>query len=248
MDCDSARIQNDLSGFHAWDSQRGTDRDGDWDGHRSGRGRRDDGHFRYEHGTALNDLVVTPGETMQTSATVVCRAGYASSVRHVTSSEKAHVYAEYGVFTHVAGQFEVDHLISLELGGGNAVTNLWPEPNDHPPGYLNSKDELENRLHALVCDGSMSLLNAQRAIASDWVATFRRIFGRWPSASTALRPATMPTRMAGRATSTTAAVTARSGRSRPESPSRSARSANGVRTTGAIACEAGPPAFCRTRS
>src|ERR1039458_1862670 len=102
-------------------------------------------HFRYSHGEPLNDLRVTPGVTFHVAAATICRSGYATSVRDVPESKKNQVYAEYGITHHATDQYEVDHLISLELGGSNAIGNLWPELNDHPKGYLNSKDILENR-------------------------------------------------------------------------------------------------------
>ena len=70
--------------------------------------------------------------------------------------------------------YEYDHLVSLELGGApNDARNLWPEPGGSP----NVKDPLENRLHALVCDGTITLAAAQRAIAVDWVAAYHRYIG-----------------------------------------------------------------------
>jgi hypothetical protein len=70
--------------------------------------------------------------------------------------------------------YEYDHLVSLELGGArNDPRNLWPEPGSSP----NPKDGLENRLHARVCDGQMSLSAAQLAIARDWVAAHHRYIG-----------------------------------------------------------------------
>jgi hypothetical protein len=67
------------------------------------------------------------------------------------------------------GGYELDHLISLELGGDNARANLWPEPHDRP-GFQASqtKDGVENRLHDLVCAGRLDLAAAQRAIATNW--------------------------------------------------------------------------------
>ena len=71
-------------------------------------------------------------------------------------------------------KYEYDHLVPLELGGApNGRRNLWPEPGESP----NRKDALEGRLHALVCDGQISLSTAQRQIATNWVAAYRRLFG-----------------------------------------------------------------------
>ena len=151
------------------------------------------GHFRYSHGEPLNDLRVTPGVTFHVSVATICRSGYSTSVRDVPESEKSQVYAEYGITHRTTGQYEIDHLISLELGGSNAIGNLWPELNDHPHGYLNSKDILENRLHALLCTGKVSLRSAQTLIASNWVTTYHRFLGAWPKANAVPPTATTTT-------------------------------------------------------
>jgi hypothetical protein len=90
------------------------------------------------------------------------------------------VYARYDV-VWVPYAHEVDHLISLELGGSNAIRNLWPEPYVGRWG-ARTKDVLENRLHDLVCEGRLALRSAQRQEASDWVAAYRRYVGSPPTA------------------------------------------------------------------
>ncbi len=138
------------------------------------------GHVRYSHNEPLNDLRLTPGATFDVTRSTVCHSGYATRARHVTVAEKNAVYAEYGITHRVAYQYEIDHLIPLELGGNNSMANLWPQSNDHPRGYLNSKDRLENVLHALVCNLRLGLRAAQSEIATDWVATYHRYLGTWP--------------------------------------------------------------------
>ena len=145
-------------------------------------------HFRHEHREPLNDLRVTPGATFKVTTATICRTGYASSVRHVPQAEKTADYLEYGITNHATDEYEIDHLISLELGGSNAISNLWPELNDHPRGYLNSKDILENRLHRLVCDGAVALPVAQHAIATDWVSAYHRYLGTWPTGTAIATP------------------------------------------------------------
>ena len=105
----------------------------------------------------------------------VCTPGYASATRDVSDAEKAAVYNRYGV-VWVPYQHEVDHLISLELGGSNAIRNLWPEPYAGRWG-ARTKDVLENRLHDLVCEGRLTLRSAQRQEARDWVAAYRKYVG-----------------------------------------------------------------------
>src|SRR6266508_1150033 len=73
-------------------------------------------------------------------------------------------YREPGVL----GDYELDHLVSLVLGGSNDAGNLWPERNDHPAGAINSKDLVENALNKAVCSHTVTLAAAQAAIATDW--------------------------------------------------------------------------------
>ncbi len=116
----------------------------------------------------LPDSACTPGAIFPDATTdKICVSGYSSSVRNVPQDEKDQVYAEYGVASHEPGQYEVDHLISLELGGSNDIANLWPEPADPTPGF-HEKDKVENYLHDQVCSGAMSLQEAQVAIATNW--------------------------------------------------------------------------------
>ena len=123
---------------------------------------------------------LTPGAALTTSAAQVCEPGYAAGVRDVSEAEKDAVYARYGV-AHVAYQHEVDHLFSLEVGGSNAITNLWPEPYAGRWG-ARTKDVLENKLHDLVCSGRLSLPFAQHIEARNWVAAYKRYVGDTPSA------------------------------------------------------------------
>ncbi len=119
----------------------------------------------------LPDRRCTPGATFNVGARQICVSGYSERVRDVPESEKRQVYAEYGIRSHKPGQYEVDHLIALELGGSNSIRNLWPESANPRPGF-HDKDRLENKLHRLVCAGKSSLRKAQSLIATDWLAAF----------------------------------------------------------------------------
>jgi hypothetical protein len=44
-----------------------------------------------------------------------------------------------------------------------------------------TKDALEDRLHWLVVSGQLDLKEAQREIASDWIAAFRKYIGELPN-------------------------------------------------------------------
>jgi hypothetical protein len=79
---------------------------------------------------------------------------------------------------HRKSLYEIDHLISRELGGADEIANLWPEPYE---GACNAhaKDRLENELHKEVCaDPSDDKLHeAQTAIATNWIAEYEKRFG-----------------------------------------------------------------------
>ena len=123
----------------------------------------------------LPDSACTPGDILP-NATVsqICQSGYSSSVRNVTTTTKNKAYAEYGITSHYAGQYEVDHLISLELGGSNDISNLWPEAASPTPGF-HQKDQVENYLHDQVCSGKMDLRTAQTKIATDWLSVYKQM-------------------------------------------------------------------------
>ena len=121
---------------------------------------------------ALTPGAVNPAATKA----MICVPGYTSQpgVRHVTAATKRAVYAAYGIDPKGPGApFEVDHLISLELGGSNDPKNLWPQSYVSKPYNAHVKDALEDRLHALVCKGQLDLVSAQRAISSAWIVSFR---------------------------------------------------------------------------
>ena len=122
---------------------------------------------------------LTPGVALRVGPRRICVAGYSASVRDVPDSEKQQVYDRYHI-VWVPYRHEVDHLISLEIGGSNAIRNLWPEPYAGRWG-AHTKDVLEDRLHQLVCDGDLSLGAAQRQEATNWVAAYRRYVGAPPA-------------------------------------------------------------------
>jgi hypothetical protein len=123
----------------------------------------------------LPDSDCTPGAIFSTATTdQICQSGYARSVRNVPTSEKNQAYAEYGITHHSTGEYEVDHLVSLELGGSNAIANLWPEAANPRPGF-HEKDKVENYLHDQVCSGAIPLQQAQVEIATNWLAVYNQM-------------------------------------------------------------------------
>ncbi|HEX7041921.1 MAG TPA: HNH endonuclease signature motif containing protein [Patescibacteria group bacterium] len=125
--------------------------------------------------SGMPDSNCTPGAIFPNATKEqICKSGYSSSVRNVSTSTKKKVYIEYGVLSHTTGEYEVDHLISLELGGSNDISNLWPEAAKPTPGF-HEKDLVENYLHEMVCSGKISLGKAQELIAHNWTEVYKSV-------------------------------------------------------------------------
>ena len=132
----------------------------------------------HDQGTSplLPDPQMTPGATLPVATGDVCVSGYSKKVRNVPNDVKQQVYAEYGITSHKPGEYEIDHLISLEIGGSNSIKNLWPQSYLTQPWNAHVKDKLENELHAEVCSGKIDLPTAQHDISTDWIAAYKKYF------------------------------------------------------------------------
>jgi hypothetical protein len=104
--------------------------------------------------------VLNPDVTQATIATTICRRGWTRTVRPPTAytdSLKQRQLRAYRL-AGASSLYQEDHLISLELGGHPTdPRNLWPEPYPRAARV----DALENELNAKVCDGSLTLAQAQ---------------------------------------------------------------------------------------
>ena len=120
-----------------------------------------------------------PRVTQANINSTICRHGYTATVRpsssYTTRLKREQLATTYSNFADKrTGSYEEDHLISLELGGSPSdPRNLWPEPYAGATG-ARIKDRLENRLHAMVCARSLSLAEAQYAIATNWWDAYQR--------------------------------------------------------------------------
>jgi hypothetical protein len=94
-----------------------------------------------------------------------------------TEQQKATTYSLYNIphptnNTGASQTCELDHLISLELGGADTLDNIWPQcgPSEVSLSqrFFKEKDGVENYLAKLVRNGQMDLGEAQRGIATDW--------------------------------------------------------------------------------
>ena len=117
---------------------------------------------------------LTPGETRNVSIDDVCR-GSADETSTVPASVRQAVFQEYGIRGARTSAYEVDYLITPELGGASSIRNLWPQPYS-TVWNAHVKDELEARLHGMVCAGQVDLTTAQREISQDWIGAYKKYF------------------------------------------------------------------------
>jgi hypothetical protein len=120
---------------------------------------------------------LTPGAVRQVNLRDICGApSDENAVRVVSASLQQQVFREYGIEGAGPRDYEVDFLITPELGGSNDIHNLWPEPYYSTVWNAHVKDELEDLLHAKVCDGEIDLRTAQRDISGDWISAYKKYF------------------------------------------------------------------------
>jgi len=125
----------------------------------------------------LPDRSLTPGATRRgTAVSDVCSMAHEEVVAEVSTSLRQEVFRRYGIMNAQAGDYEIDYLIAPGLGGVEAIGNLWPEPYTSRTWNAHVKDDLEERLHEMVCDGDLDLSAAQRDIATDWIAAYKKYF------------------------------------------------------------------------
>jgi hypothetical protein len=116
--------------------------------------------------------------------------GYTRKVRSVPASVKRQVFAEYfGRVPGMPGHYEINRLISLELGGSNDPKNLRPESYYTEPFNAHVKDKLEDHMAANVRKelkkhghnaAAVLLKQYQKEIATDWVAAYHRYVSATP--------------------------------------------------------------------
>jgi hypothetical protein len=118
---------------------------------------------------------LTPGATANVTAADLC-SGSAPSSRVVSLAVRQQVLRQYRMERVPATEYELDYLITPELGGVGEARNLWPERYDSGPWNAHVKDDLEDLLSRLVCDGSIELGVAQREIATNWIEAYKKHF------------------------------------------------------------------------
>lgn len=115
--------------------------------------------------------VINPLVNQSNVLTTICVSSWTRTIRPPTSYTnplKIEQIKQYNYYITTSRSYEEDHLIPLELGGSPvSPQNLWPEPR-YGTENASVKDKIENGLHHDVCTGSITLVQAQQEIATDW--------------------------------------------------------------------------------
>lgn len=137
----------------------------------------------------LPDPLLTPGVVRSDiDQGNICTTRWGKDRRFVTAAMKREVFTRYGLTGNKDGstgcqldkhgrRFELDHLISRELGGADDADNIWPQCYSGKPWNAVRKDRVENRLHKEVCAGNVTLQDAQREVSVDYRIPYIRYFG-----------------------------------------------------------------------
>ena len=119
----------------------------------------------------------TPGSVRASSRDAVCSAPDREAPSPLVSASVAQeVFRRYGIRNPRPRSYEVDYLIPPALGGTGDPRNLWPQPYSAGVWNARVKDALEDRLRTLVCEGNLDLATAQRDLARDWIAAYKKYF------------------------------------------------------------------------
>ena len=118
---------------------------------------------------------LTPGATRPVAAADLCATRRAAP-RAIPARVRQAVVRDYSMEHVPAHDYELDYLITPELGGSEDRRNLWPERYSSDSWNARVKDELEELLPRLVCAGTLPLATAQRDMATDWIAAYKKYF------------------------------------------------------------------------
>jgi hypothetical protein len=118
---------------------------------------------------------LTPGAVATVNREQICGSARPKN-RNVPVSLQRKVFEEYGIPGAEPGAYEVDYLITPALGGADDIRNLWPQSYSSAVWNARVKDALEDRLHDLVCQGTLDVAAAQHDISSDWIAAYQKYF------------------------------------------------------------------------
>lgn len=129
-----------------------------------------------------------PDVTPETLERTICKRGYTKSIRppqEYTYKIKKQLIHTLGYAEKRLRFYQLDHTIPLQLGGHPSdPRNLFPIPWRVEGGWsVLAKDDLGDALKVMVCRRSVPLEQAQREIAGDWIAAYKKYIAESPQSA-----------------------------------------------------------------
>lgn len=129
------------------------------------------------------EIVGNPAVTPDTFRTTICVPDWAKTQRPpvtYTNKIKRGLMDAAGIPRNQARAFELDHIVSIEVGGSPTdQRNLRLQPWAGPLN-ARTKDKLETALKRDVCTGKRTLDEARHMLADDWPGAYLKEFGTAP--------------------------------------------------------------------
>ena len=144
----------------------------------------------YTEASGLPNRLLTPGaiNPAVTQANIhsnICVSGWTRTVRppvtYTNQLKYSQLHSGYNLDSDMSlKDYEEDHQVPLEVGGSpTSAQNLWPEPRNIRLGAA-VKDQLENRMHDLLCSGQVTLKTAQSVFMINWESGYKKYIGALP--------------------------------------------------------------------
>ena len=126
---------------------------------------------------AMPNPKLTPGVVADSDVVSVCSQPRQPTPALSVGVEDA-VLTEYGIpiTTLVLASYHFNYLIPLDLGGANAIANIWPISVNKTIGYF-QKQQLDGKLRSMVCYSQIQLVPTQQLLAQDWYALYVQYIG-----------------------------------------------------------------------
>jgi hypothetical protein len=133
---------------------------------------------------SMPDHAMTPGSVRPVTVEQICSAADDDQDPTVPPAVRQTILREYGITGPGPNEsYQIDYLINPQLGGTDDVKNLWPEPYETTQWNARAKDQLEHRMHEMVCKRTLDLTAAQREIATNWISAYKKYIQDEPSAN-----------------------------------------------------------------
>jgi hypothetical protein len=116
---------------------------------------------------------LTAGAVTTTDTNTVCEMSAHASAPPIPAETQAAVLNAYG-YADASTQHDyiIDYLVPYDLGGADTTANLWPAAVKGT-GF-SQKSQTDDILRQLVCRRSITLVQAQQALETDWYAAWLR--------------------------------------------------------------------------